>query len=131
MKTKIIASLYIIILSTIIFIADHKTYHHLFDVIRPIPFGDKIGHFVLIGMLAFVVNALFSCKTIRLYRLQVSLGSLIVTLFVTLEEFSQLFIKYRTFELGDLIADYLGIFLFTYLAMHLNQRSLDRVEKSS
>ena len=131
MKIKIIASLYILILIVVIFIADHKTYHHLFDILRGIPFGDKIGHFLLIGMLAFVVNVLFACKTVRFYRWQVFLGSLIVMVLVTLEEFSQLFIKYRTFDLGDLAADYLGFFFFTYLATSLNQRLIGKVEKSS
>ncbi len=131
MKTKIIASLYIILLAAVIFAADHKTYHHIFDVIRGIPFGDKIGHFGLIGMLAFVVNVLFSSKTIRLYRFQVFLGSLIVALAVTLEEFSQLFISYRTFELGDLTADYLGILLFSYLAKYLRQKLGVRFKESS
>ena len=131
MKTKIIAGLYIIILLAIIFIADHQTYHQIFEVIRAVPFGDKIGHFALIGMLAVVVNVLFAYKKIRLRGLQIFRGSLVVMLFVTLEEISQLFIRYRTFELGDLTADYLGIFLFTRLATYLNQRSTRKIEKPS
>jgi polysaccharide biosynthesis protein VpsQ len=131
MKTKIIAIGYILLVIAIIFIADHKTYHHIFDIIRSIPFGDKIGHFVLIGLLAFVVNVLFACKTIKLYRFRFLLGGLIVVLLVTLEEFSQLFIKVRTFDLGDLIADYLGILLFSYLAKYLRQKLSVRFKESS
>jgi VanZ family protein len=35
---------------------------------------------------------------------------------VTLEEVSQLLVETRTFELIDLVADYLGIFVFGRLA---------------
>jgi VanZ family protein len=131
MKTKIIAVAYILILVTVIFLADHKSYHHIFDVIRSIPFSDKIGHFALIGMLGLVVNILFSGKTVRLYRWQILVGSLVVALLVTLEEISQLFISYRTFDFGDLTADYLGILLFSYLTKYLRQKSSVRFKASS
>jgi VanZ family protein len=44
-------------------------------------------------------------------------GSVIVATIMTLEEFSQYFIKTRTFDLGDLSCDYVGIFVFGYLAL--------------
>ncbi|MEW6125810.1 MAG: VanZ family protein [Acidobacteriota bacterium] len=122
MRAKILASLYIITLFVIVLIADHKKYHHLFDRIRAVPYGDKIGHFLLMGTLALVVNILFSCKTFRVRSMQIFIGSLVVAVLVTIEEFSQLFIAYRTFDFGDLTADYLGILLFTYLAKYLRQK---------
>ena len=62
------------------------------------------------------------CRTWRIGRLELLRGSLLVALLVTLEEFSQLFFRTRTFDAVDLIFDYLGIFSFGLLAYFLTKR---------
>ncbi len=57
------------------------------------------------------------------------MGSLIVALVVMLEEFSQLFIRYRSFDLTDLLFDYAGIFHFGQLACYLTNRSVAKPGK--
>lgn len=121
MKIRLLAVVYVIALVAIIFIADIEQYKHLLQPIRGIPYGDKISHFLLMGLLSFLVNLSFSCSRIKVLGLYFLKGSLIVAVIVTIEEFSQLFLKYRTFDLIDLVSDYLGIFLFGRLA-HLVQR---------
>jgi VanZ family protein len=63
-------------------------------------------------MLSLFVNLALSAKTFQFCKLNYLTGSLIVLAVVTAEEFSQIFIRGRTFDLSDLIFDYAGIFIF-------------------
>jgi polysaccharide biosynthesis protein VpsQ len=129
MKMKWLTALYVLILVVIVFLADRKDYQFLFESIRGMPYGDKAGHFILVGLFSLTLNLALSCKTIKLWKLNLLMGSLIVTLAVTLEEFSQLFIRYRSFDLVDLLFDYAGIFLFGQLAYYLTKRRFTRPGK--
>jgi len=130
MKIRLIALIYIIALVAIIFIADLEQYRHLLQPIRGIPYGDKVSHFLLMGLLSFLVNLSFSCSRAKILGLYFLKGSLIVAVIVTLEEFSQLFFKYRTFDLVDLLSDYLGIFLFGRIAYFIQRRRFISSDKS-
>jgi polysaccharide biosynthesis protein VpsQ len=74
---------------------------HLYDY----PNGDKLGHFLLMGSLAFVV-ALALPESWKLRGLLVLAGLL------TLEECSQMFFPHRTFDLLDLACSLAGIAFF-------------------
>ncbi len=93
-----------------------------FAFLVSIPNSDKIGHFVLIGLLAFFVNLSFSCQKKVLGSIEVLTGSLIVVIVVTLEELSQLFIISRNFDLYDLFFDYAGIICFSRLAVLVTKK---------
>jgi VanZ family protein len=41
------------------------------------------------------------------------IGAIIVLIFATIEECSQYYIPSRTFDLGDLLADFVGVVLFS------------------
>jgi polysaccharide biosynthesis protein VpsQ len=109
---QILTACYICILAGIIFVADTKSTRYVLSFVGSIPFGDKLGHFFLIGIFAFLLNLSLSCR--KVWR--VLLGSLIVFVIVTVEEFSQIFIRGRSFDLTDLIADLLGILIFGKVA---------------
>jgi len=111
-RIKIIAVVYIFILAGIVVLADIRETQFLFTFVRRLPFGDKIGHFCLMGMFSFVVNLALSARTVRVWKLNYLLGSLLVLTVVTVEEFSQIFVRGRTFDTGDLLADAAGILLF-------------------
>jgi VanZ family protein len=111
-RIKIITVIYIFILAGIIVLADVGQTQHLFTFIRSFPFGDKIGHFCLMGIFSLLVNLALNAKTFRFWKLNFLLGSLIVLSLVTAEEFSQIFIRGRNFDSVDLIFDYAGIFIF-------------------
>lgn len=117
-----LVGVYVLFLGLIVFLADQKQYQPLFRFIRKTPYGDKLGHFVLMGLFSFIVNLALRCKKVRWWKLNLLAGSLIVALLVTLEEFSQLFIKHRTFDLKDLAFDYAGIFLFGQLAYWISRK---------
>ena len=74
-----------------------------------IPAGDKLAHFVLIGLLAYLADGAIRAPGFLLGGLRLPRGSTLVWIGVTLEELSQLFLTHRTFSLTDLLCDYAGI----------------------
>lgn len=129
MKMKWLAVVYGLLLVVLVFLADRKESQFLFRFVRGTPYGDKAGHFILMGLFSLILNLALSCKTVKLWRLNLFMGSLIVAFVVTLEEFSQLFIRYRSFDLTDLLFDYAGIFIFGQLAYYLTKRWLAKPGK--
>ncbi|MCF8297143.1 MAG: VanZ family protein [Saprospiraceae bacterium] len=76
---------------------------------------DKVGHFVLIGFLAFILNLLFLRRNAKYFNPKLLIGSYLTFAFSTIEEFSQIFIESRSFNVYDLMANYLGIAFFSLL----------------
>jgi len=66
---------------------------------------------LLYGIMAMLLN--FGLGYKKRWGMQV--GAMSVILFATLEEFSQMFIPVRTFDVGDLMADLLGVVLFSFI----------------
>lgn len=122
MKFKLLTGFYLLLLAAIVFCADQLSYQHLFTFIRAIPGGDKAGHFVLMGVFAFLANLSLSCRTVRVAGRSVLLGSLIVLTLITLEELSQSLVPYRSFDLLDLVADYLGVLALSQAARLYQQK---------
>ena len=82
-----------------------------FQILEYIPWGDKLAHVVLIGTLAFLLNLMLRGKTFTVNGVQILLGSCIVFGFITIEEFTQMYIPTRNFDWIDLMANYVGIWL--------------------
>ena len=70
---------------------------------------DKVGHFILVGILAWLFNSAFRLGQLNLGGLKIFVGTIVIATVVTLEELVQLWIDTRRFELIDLLAGYLGI----------------------
>ena len=104
--------------------ANTKAANGLISFAAGIPYGDKIGHFIVMGMMALLVNLLLSSRRQSIGKREFLLGSLIVAGIVTTEEFAQIFIPTRTFSLFDLAADYAGIAIFGRLAAVLSRQRL-------
>ena len=86
--------------------------------INRIPFGDKIGHFFLYGILTLLVDlALFRSLPLLNRRLLTLRVALILALLIGLEEFSQQYFPNRSFDLVDLAFSYLGVVFFSWLAL--------------
>jgi hypothetical protein len=105
----------------IIFFADRGTMPGFIAALYAFPYGDKAGHFLLMGGLAFLVNLSLSCRKVKLAGRGLLLGSLIAAGLVTVEEASQLIFKSRHASLGDLGASLLGILAFGWAAARVNR----------
>jgi VanZ family protein len=87
------------------------------DIIKQVPYGDKLGHVLLYGVLtAFMITAL-KLKILLLFNWPVQLGSVLVLTFAFIEEATQLFLINRTFDIYDLYSDVVGVFLFTFVTV--------------
>ena len=87
----------------------------LFNLIGNIPLGDKIGHIFLYGVLSALTMIAVKHKSIVYKNISLPMGALIVLAFAVLEELSQYYIANRNFELLDLCADVLGIYLWVLI----------------
>jgi len=121
---KILLVVYVFVLAVIIFIASQKGTRYLLNFVGNIPYGDKLGHFLLMGGFSFLLNLVLNAKTFKLWKFNYLLGSLIVLIVVTIEEISQMFVAGRTFDWSDLVFDYLGIFIFGELARLICRRKI-------
>ena len=109
---KIVAPLgFFIFISSIIFIADNANYNFALRWVGAIPYGDKLGHATLYGVMAMLLNYGLSYRKIK----GVQLGAVLVLTFAILEEFSQIYIPSRTFDLYDILADIVGVLIFSKL----------------
>jgi len=81
------------------------------------PGGDKTGHFFLFGILSFLLNrsALVLFPKQNSARL-ILIVSLLLSILIGLEEWSQSLFPARTMSLTDLIASYAGVLGFAILA---------------
>jgi VanZ family protein len=86
---------------------------HLHDL----PFGDKVIHFTLFGLLALVANLALASRGRRPLARAIVMGSLIVLFVATAEEYSNKFVAGRDWSLGDLTANYLGVACFGMLPL--------------
>lgn len=81
------------------------------------PGGDKAGHFILFGILSFLLNksalSLFPKRDPARLVLTVSL---LLSILVGLEEWSQSLFPARTMSLTDLLASFAGMVAFALLA---------------
>jgi VanZ family protein len=119
---KILLVVYIFILAGIIFLADRRGTRYMLRFVGNIPYGDKLGHFLLMGGFAFLLNLVLDARTFSLWKIRYLLGSVIVLVVVTIEEISQIFVSGRTFDWSDLVFDFLGIFIFGELARFICRR---------
>lgn len=111
----IVTGLFILFMVVIIFFADRGVVPNPIKIMYNYAWGDKLGHFILMGTLTFLVNLSCSARRIQLFSKSVLLGSLLVSIAVIFEELSQLFIPSRSFSGLDLSFDFLGIVCASWL----------------
>jgi VanZ family protein len=87
-------------------------------IVYEIPRADKVAHFLLYGILALLLDLTLMRSYPGQSRRRIALVSgIILALLIGLEEFSQRLFANRTFSLLDLMASYLGVFFFSWLAV--------------
>ena len=110
---------WLVMCGVIIYLADRGLLKPVYAFIGVHPGSDKVGHFVLIGALAGLLNLALGLRTVRWLGRGWLLGSVLVGLFCTLEEISQHWLPARSFDLLDLAGDYAGILCFGWLAQRI------------
>ncbi len=78
--------------------------------IAHLPFGDKGLHLLILSILTLLLNVSLRRRRVNLLGLNLLLGSILLSMGITLEECSQAFIPTRNFELLDMVCNYAGIF---------------------
>ncbi len=118
MKTQLSARLpplfYLATLVGLVILADNGALDTRW--ILGLPWGDKVCHFLLMGLGAAAMNRILGHRTLALGSWRPGWGTVLLLVAVTLEEGSQAFIASRTCSAGDLLADYLGVVCFCGLA---------------
>lgn len=118
---KWLAVLFTLFIILVIIMADAGVLAHYVGFVYAFPFGDKAGHFILYGILTLLLNvALFRSYPDR-SRLRLAFRcGLTLALLIGLEEFSQQYFSSRTFDPVDLTFSYLGVAVFSGVAVKSN-----------
>lgn len=87
-----------------------------------IPFYDTIGHFILIGLAAFFGHLALNKRKIAVFNLDIPVAPVLTGFCSIIDELLQQLSPYRTFDLTDLAANFVGIFCFYLLAERWNLR---------
>jgi len=113
-----------------IFQADLDRDNLIMTIGQAVPFGDKIGHFLLFGTLALLINKALNFRIVRKWNLRFYFGSVIVLTFAICEEFTQLAFDNRTFDFVDMLFDVLGVIGLSSVGFRRRLRSyVQRVVK--
>jgi polysaccharide biosynthesis protein VpsQ len=115
---KWLAILFAIFIVLIIVLADAGVLSHYLGFLYYFPFGDKVGHFILYGILTLLIDlTLFRSLPLQSRQLIAVKCGLILALLIGLEEFSQQYFANRSFDLVDLTFSYLGLVSFSWVAV--------------
>ncbi|WP_076416183.1 VanZ family protein [Shewanella sp. UCD-KL12] len=121
-----ISSSFFMFIVWMIYTANTGGHSILFELVGAIPYGDKLGHILLFGLLTLCANFTLNFATIKLslrsFEPRLYKGSLLVIVFVLLEEGTQYYIPTRTFDIYDILADGLGIGMFTFISYLCHKR---------
>lgn len=122
MILRAITVLFALFLLLVIYLADRNTLPDVLKLMWRLPYGDKVGHFLMLGTMAGLVSLSLKAATWRLGRWRFLWGSTVVAALITVEECSQAFIPHRTFDLVDLSANYAGILCAGFVVRALARR---------
>jgi len=103
--------------------ADSGTLPAPLRLVYAFPGGDRIGHFVLYGTFAFLLDLALPGRRVSLGRVSLPLGAVIAGVFAALEEFSQFFFPTRTPDLVDLACGWLGILVAVYIPRLISRQA--------
>ena len=108
-KIQFLLLLFCLFLGLVIYTEDVGPGSRYWGWVSNVPMGDKFCHCAFMFTFSALTNLALKCRAIRLGGQTVLLGTVIVTIIVVAEEFSQLWIPGRDFDLLDLAADLVGI----------------------
>ena len=116
------AVLFLIFIIVIVILADVGSLPRFIHVLYDFPNGDKLGHFILYGLLNFfLTRAILSSFPSRPQSLVALSIGLILAFFIALEEYSQKYFASRTFSYLDLLASFLGVLIGGWAATKIKR----------
>lgn len=106
---KLLAVAFFLFLLLVACWADTDSMPKFLSAMTEFPYGDKIGHFVLYGILAYLLTIAMPFRRVKILHWSIPLGLVLAAGFATLEEVSQLFFIARTASWKDLASGLAGI----------------------
>ena len=106
MALAILFSLFIV---WVIISADESTLPHAIHALYNFPNGDKVGHFILYGLLNLIWTLTLLPRPRPNAKRIILLSGLVLAALVGLEEWSQSLFASRTMDIFDLLASYSGL----------------------
>ena len=116
MRRYLAPALFFAFICSVIVMADAGIPNVFMRLVEHIPLGDKLGHFMLFGMLTLLLDGALRGRAVVLAGWTVPLAGLLVLGFAWAEEASQAFFPNRTLDLADALADLAGVAAFSLLA---------------
>ncbi|WP_417347116.1 VanZ family protein [Ferrimonas sp.] len=110
------------LIAWVIYLANTGQSSIFFSLVRQLPYGDKLGHFALFGLLTLGLNLVSGGRSWRCGPLNLYWGATLVFVVAALEELSQAWLPNRTLDIADLVADLLGILVFSLVSRALLRR---------
>lgn len=128
---KRIAIIFSLFILAVIIAADLNILPAFIRVFYNFQGGDKVGHFILFGVLSFFVNAslLLQVKPMRNQARMVITSTLVLFVLISFEEWTQAFIPSRTFDLVDLFASLTGVVIGAILAASIAAKFIKTTSK--
>jgi VanZ family protein len=90
------------------------------------PNGDKLGHFLLYGILSLLLNLAFLSRPSVNPARTIWTVSLVLSILIGLEEWSQSLFDSRTMDIVDLLASYAGVIAAGLAAWQARRGSIKR-----
>ena len=111
-------SIFIVI---VVILADRNAIPPAIRALYDFPYGDKVGHFFLFGLLNFFLTRAFLPHFTLNRKLTALSVGLILALIVAAEDWSQQFFSARTFDLADLMASFIGMGVGGWVALRIKK----------
>jgi polysaccharide biosynthesis protein VpsQ len=128
-KIRIATLVFFLFICFVIFSADTSRMPNWIALVYHFPNGDKVGHFVLYGIMAFLMNISFPRWGWHMGKISLPGGGLFFAVFSILEEISQSFFASRNSSLLDVAFSLLGILVFSFLSyLWIKQRELPKTK---
>ena len=103
--------------------ANTGDYNTMLKMARSVPYGDKMGHFLLYGALTLILNFTLAMRQIKIGGHELLLGSVIILVVTLIDEFTQILQESRSFEWLDMSSNLLGIIFFSHLSLIIARQS--------
>jgi len=121
--TKWLAFAFSIFIIVVIVLADMGTLPGLIRGLYDFPNGDKLGHFILYGILSLLLNLAFTLRPGPNLSRTILTVSLVLALLIGLEEWSQSLFGSRSMDIVDLLSSYAGVTMAAFVVWGIRKRA--------